>query len=72
MNYKLISSILIASISSVVCTVSGDLLITGVYDGPLSGGTPKGVELYVVNDIADTHGTTKQQQQPLLTPSQRR
>jgi plastocyanin len=53
MNYKLISSILIASISSVVCTVSGDLLITGVYDGPLSGGTPKGVELYVVNDIAD-------------------
>lgn len=30
-----------------------DLLITGVFDGPLSGGTPKGVELYVVNNIAD-------------------
>ena len=30
-----------------------DLIITAAYDGPLSGGTPKGVELYVVNDIAD-------------------
>jgi hypothetical protein len=30
-----------------------DLIITGTYDGPLSGGTPKGVELYVLNDIAD-------------------
>ncbi|NOR87300.1 MAG: endonuclease I, partial [Bacteroidales bacterium] len=30
-----------------------DLVITGVYDGPLTGGTPKGVELYVINNIAD-------------------
>lgn len=30
-----------------------DLVITGVYDGPLSGGTPKGVELYVLNNVAD-------------------
>ncbi len=30
-----------------------DMVITGVYDGPLSGGTPKGVELYVINDIVD-------------------
>lgn len=30
-----------------------DLIITGVFDGPLTGGTPKVVELYVVNDIAD-------------------
>ncbi len=30
-----------------------DLVITGVYDGPNSGGTPKGMELYVVNDISD-------------------
>jgi len=29
------------------------LMITGVYDGPLSGGNPKGVELFVVNDIDD-------------------
>jgi hypothetical protein len=30
-----------------------DLLITAVYDGPLSGGTPKGVELYAINAIPD-------------------
>ena len=32
---------------------ANDMVITGVYDGPLSNGTPKGVELYVINDIAD-------------------
>ena len=36
-----------------LCTVTNDLLITGVIDGPLSGGTPKAIELYVVNNIAD-------------------
>ncbi|MGB6036259.1 MAG: hypothetical protein WBG42_08320, partial [Cryomorphaceae bacterium] len=30
-----------------------DLVLTAVYDGPLSGGTPKGVEIYVINDIPD-------------------
>lgn len=30
-----------------------DLLITGVIDGPLSGGIPKAIELYVMHDIAD-------------------
>jgi predicted extracellular nuclease len=30
-----------------------DLIITGVVDGPLSGGTPKAIEFYVVNDITD-------------------
>lgn len=30
-----------------------DLIITGVFDGPLSGGTPKAIEIYVVNDISD-------------------
>ncbi len=29
------------------------LMISGVFDGPRSGGTPKGVELYVLHDIAD-------------------
>lgn len=29
------------------------LVISAVFDGPLSGGTPKGVELYAVGDIAD-------------------
>lgn len=32
---------------------TNSLVITGVYDGPLSGGTPKGIELYVINDIPD-------------------
>jgi len=31
----------------------GGLIITGAFDGPLSGGTPKGVELYVTADIPD-------------------
>jgi hypothetical protein len=30
-----------------------DLIITGTYDGPITGGTPKGVELFALNDIAD-------------------
>ena len=30
-----------------------DLVITGVVDGPLSGGVPKAIEVCVVNDVAD-------------------
>ncbi len=33
--------------------VSVDLIISGVIDGPLPGGTPKAVELYALNDIPD-------------------
>ncbi|MBN2826151.1 MAG: hypothetical protein JXQ76_12550, partial [Campylobacterales bacterium] len=33
--------------------LASDLIITGVYDGPLTGGIPKGVEIYVINDIPD-------------------
>jgi hypothetical protein len=29
------------------------MIISGVYDCPRPGGTPKGVEVYVINDIAD-------------------
>jgi hypothetical protein len=36
-----------------ICSFSEPLMIAGAYDGPLSGGLPKGVELYVVEDIAD-------------------
>lgn len=32
---------------------ASDLLITGVVDGPLSGGTPKAIELFAAADIAD-------------------
>jgi len=34
-------------------TLTNSLVLTAVFDGPLSGGTPKGVEIYVVNDIVD-------------------
>lgn len=30
-----------------------DMIITGVIDGPLTGGLPKAIELYVVNNIPD-------------------
>jgi hypothetical protein len=36
-----------------IITVPGNLVITAVYDGPLGGGLPKGVELYAINNIAD-------------------
>jgi len=36
-----------------MCSSLLDMIITGVIDGPLSGGTPKAMELYVVNDIPD-------------------
>jgi len=31
----------------------GNLIITGVIDGPITGGLPKAIELYVVKDISD-------------------
>ncbi|NRA12626.1 MAG: hypothetical protein HRT57_11785, partial [Crocinitomicaceae bacterium] len=36
-----------------VASPFGELIITGVYDATIVGGTPKGVEVYVANDIAD-------------------
>ncbi len=32
---------------------AAQLVITGVFDGPLLGGTPKGVQLFACDDIAD-------------------
>ena len=32
---------------------TNSLVLTGVFDGPLTGGTPKGVEIFVLQDIAD-------------------
>lgn len=29
------------------------MILTGVFDGPLTGGTPKGIELFVYRDISD-------------------
>lgn len=33
--------------------VASDLVITGVVDGPLSGGVPKAIEVCVLNDVTD-------------------
>ncbi len=49
-NYVLI---LILTLCCSILSFGQDLIITGVFDGSLSGGTPKGVELYVLNDISD-------------------
>jgi len=50
-----LKSILLSGLSLLTFGVFGqsDLIISAVYDGPLSGGTPKGVELFAINDIAD-------------------
>ena len=32
---------------------NNNLVISAVFDGPLSGGTPKGIELYAIKDISD-------------------
>lgn len=32
---------------------ASDLIITGVVDGPVTGGLPKAIELYAVNDVPD-------------------
>jgi plastocyanin len=54
MNMKSILSVgLVSVLLTTGLAMGSDLLITGVYDGPLTGGTPKGVELYVENDIPD-------------------
>ena len=44
---------LLLTVSFSVFSFAQDLIITGAFDGSLTQGTPKGVELYVVNDIAD-------------------
>ncbi len=44
----------LASTVLMTCLSFGqDMIISGVFDGPLAGGVPKAIEVYVVNDIAD-------------------
>ncbi len=50
---KRIFTFLISCFLTITAIKSQDLIITGVVDGTLSGGTPKLIELYVVNDITD-------------------
>jgi hypothetical protein len=44
---------LVAVSGNVFGPPTNSLVIIGVYDGPNTGGTPKGVELYALADIAD-------------------
>ena len=39
--------------AAVTASAPGSLIITGVFDGPLPGGDPKGIELYATSAIAD-------------------
>ncbi len=52
-NLYLCLSAVLAMILSSTGFAQSNLIVTGVLDGPLPGGTPKAVEIYVVNDIAD-------------------
>ncbi len=51
-SLTLLSAGIISALSSTAIQAN-DLVISGVIDGSLSGGVPKAVELFVVNDIAD-------------------
>jgi hypothetical protein len=44
---------LLLTLSIYALSFGQDMVITGVFDGPLPGGNPKGIELYVVEDIPD-------------------
>ena len=43
----------VALSGNVFGAATNSLVLTAVFDGPLGGGTPKGVEIYVIQDIAD-------------------
>jgi len=43
----------LAALCGFASVASADLIITGVFDGNLTGGLPKGVELYATTDITD-------------------
>lgn len=43
----------VAASGNVFGAATNSLVLTGIVDGPLTGGVPKAIELYVVNDIAD-------------------
>ncbi len=45
--------LLVLAVLSLATVANAQLLITGVFDGPLTGGLPKLVELYACDDIED-------------------
>ena len=42
-----------APLAGLSFVANADLLLTGIFDGDLSGGLPKGVEIFVTDDVAD-------------------
>ncbi len=50
---KIFNFFITLGIFSTILFSQSDLIISGVMDGPLSGGTPKTIELYVLNNIVD-------------------
>lgn len=50
---KAFGTLIFALATFLITPAQANVIITAVYDGPLSGGTPKGVELYVTADVAD-------------------
>ncbi len=45
--------LLVFAVLLLASPAAAQLIIAGTYDGPLTGGVPKGVELYACDDIAD-------------------
>jgi len=56
-KFGLLNRIIFTVFLSILFSLSAgasDFILTGVVDGPYTGGLPKEVELYVVNNIPDT------------------
>lgn len=53
---KILSTFFVLMAMSVATQAPASIIISGVIDGPLTGGTPKAVELYVLEDVADAAG----------------
>ena len=43
----------VAALMMIGGAAQADLIITGVFDAPLPGGLPKGIEVYATENIAD-------------------
>ena len=52
MHTRTLSTVIFA-FALLTLTSQAALHLTGIFDGPLSGGTPKGIELYASDNIAD-------------------
>jgi len=53
MKKTLHATLIFALATFLMTPAQANVIITGVYDCTLTGGTPKGVELYVTADVAD-------------------